>query len=176
MKSWLLARRIALGMLAAAALVIAGFAPVLYLAALLAWQLSNLLEAGTWVALPLTLAFTEHSLLQSGKASAVLPYIPQLIWPWLTSPDILVALHTPVALLLGKLHVALVSALVGLAVMALGALRAQRYMLAIRAEKERRADQLRRVDDYRLDEISPEPIDTRREPYLGTGGNRRLVA
>ena len=162
-------------LLAGVALVITGLLPVLYLLALLAWQFSALFEAGSWVALPATLLFADHLALQGGKAAPVLPFIPHVPWPWLMSPDSLLPLHKLVATLLGRVHVGLVFALAGLALMALGALRARQYTNVIRAEKQRRADQLRRVNDYCLDESRARAFEERREPYMGTGDIRRVA-
>lgn len=168
MKNWIL-------LFAGLALVITGLLPLLYLVALLAWQFSALFEAGSWVALPTTLLFTDHLALQGGKVAPVLPFIPHVSWPWLTSPDSLLPLHKLVASLLGRVHVGLVFALPGLAVITLGALRARRSMSVIRAAEQRRADGLRRVNDYCLDERRARAFEERREPYLGTDDVRRVA-
>jgi hypothetical protein len=158
-----------------AALVIAGLAPVVYLLALIAWQFSALFEAGSWVSLPATLLFTDHSVLQGGKAAPVLPFIPQFPWPWLMSPESLLPLHTVVASLIGRVHVGLAFALAGVAVMALGAQRTRQYVRVIRAEKQRREDRLRRVHDYCLDEGRARGLEDRREPYIGPDNVRRVA-
>ncbi len=149
MKAWF-------ALLFAAVVVIAGVMPVLYCVALLAWQVSVLAQTGSWVALPATLLFSDHALLQGGKAARVLAFIPQ--WPW--------AAHDTVTWILGRVHVGLVPALVGLAVMALGMLGVLRQRAAIRAGKQRDEDRLRRVRDYRREE---DASDGRREPFIGSG-------
>jgi hypothetical protein len=157
------------------ALVIAGLLPVLYCLALFAWQFGALFQAGSWIALPATLLFNDHVALQGGKLAPVLPFIPHMAWPWLMSPESLLALHKLVASFLGRVHVGLVFGLAGLAVMALGALRARNSMSVIRAEKQRRADQLRRVNDYCLDASPARVFQERREPYIGASDVRRVA-
>lgn len=133
-----------------------GLALVLYFAALLGWQLSMLFQAGgTWVPLPATLLFTDQSLLEAGKAAPVLPYIPELPW----SP------HRTVTLVLERVHVGLAFALLGAALMARGLLSSSRQAAALRADRQRREDRLRRVADYRRGDAS---IDGRREPFISS--------
>ena len=63
--------------------------------------------------------------------------------------------------------------------MAFGVLCVRRYSAVLRAEKQRRADQLRRVQDYRLDDSRAHYLDARREPYIGKTSDRppcRLTA
>lgn len=144
----------------AAVLMLAGLVPVLYLVALFVWQISALFQAGSWVPLPATLLFTDHSLLQAGKAAPVLPFIPE--FPW--------AAHKAVVFVLDRVHVGLVPALLGCAIAALGALSALRQMAAIRAQKQRTEDRLRRVRDYRLSGSPADAVDDRREPFIGAAG------
>ena len=165
-----------MGVLMGAALLVAGLLPVLYCAALVTWQFNTLFDAGSWVPLPITLVFSDHSLLQTGKVAPVLPLIPQIPWPWLASPETLAPVHKLATSLLGRVHVGLVFALAGLAVMAFGALRVRQCMSVIRAARERRADRLRRVQDYRLDDSPANIVDERPEPYLGSGSSARRVA
>jgi hypothetical protein len=139
--------------------VLIGLVPVLYFLALAGWQWSASLQAGKWIALPLSLAFSDHSLLQTAQAAPVLPYIPQL--PWIATP--------PVAAMLARVHVALIPALLGLLIIALGSLRALRQRAVMRALKQDNEDRVRRIRDYRRDDTQIEPIDERREPYIGTG-------
>src|SRR5829696_8773981 len=61
-------------LLFAMGLTAGGLALVLYFAALFAWQLGVVFQGGGWVPLPATLLFTDRSLLEVGKAAAVLPY------------------------------------------------------------------------------------------------------
>jgi hypothetical protein len=140
----------------AAALVAGGLALVLYFAALLAWQVTSLLQAGAWVALPATLLVTDQSLLEAGKAAAVLPYIPE--FP--------LAANASVAAVLERVHVGLAFALVGLVLVAWGLLSASRVIAASREEQLRRADRLRRVAEYRRDDGPAGSIDGRREPFI----------
>ena len=143
-------------LLFALGLTAGGLALVLYFAALFAWQLSMLFQAGgSWVPLPATLLFTDQSLLEAGKAAAVLPYIPE--FPWTAQGWVTVVLErVPVGLLFG---------LVGVALTAYGLLTLSRQSAALRAQKQRHEDRLRRVADYRRGEIS---IDGRREPFISS--------
>ena len=156
--------------------VLAGLLPVLYFVALLAWQFTVLFETGSWVKLPLTLVFTDHSLLQAGKAAPVLPFILELPWPWLMHPQSMLPAHKLVTSLLERLHVGMPFAVSGVPVIAFGVLCVRRYSEALRAEKQRRADQLRRVPDYRLDDSRTHYLDARREPYIGKPSDVRRVA
>lgn len=134
-------------------LVVAGLLLVLYFVALLAWQISSLFQAGSWVALPATLLFSEHSF----------AFVPE--FPW--------AAPKALAWVLERMHLGLVFAVPGSAVMALGALGALRQMALIRARKQRNEDRLRRVRDYRRDESRADTVDGRREPFIGSGGSAR---
>lgn len=154
----------------AVVLVVAGLVPVLYFVALVTWQFAALFQAGSWVPLPATLLFTDHSLLQAGKAAPVLAFIPEFSWAWLASPGSLLPAHEAVAWVLGRLHVGLAFALVGLAVMALGALSAFRQMALTRAHKQRNEGWLRRMQDYRDESSAADAVDGRREPFIGPGG------
>jgi len=151
----------------AAVLVVAGLVPVLYFAGLVAWQISALVQAGSWVPLPAMLLFTNHSLAEAGKAAPALAFIPELPWAWLMSPESWLPAHTTVTWILGRLHVGLAFAVVGLAAMALGALGAFRQVAAIRAHRQRDEDRLRRVRDY-LRDGPVDSIDGRREPFISS--------
>ena len=146
-----------MGVLVAGALVIAGLLPVLYFVALLTWQFSVLFEAGSWIPLPATLVFSDHSLLQAGRAVSVLPFIPHVAWPWLMSPESFSPVHPLVTSLLGRLHVGLVFAIAGAVVVAIGVFRAWQYMGVIHAVKPAHG------------------LDDRREPYIGADNVRRVA-
>jgi hypothetical protein len=131
-------------------LVLAGLVPVLYLAALFAWQIVMLFQAGSWVPLPATLLFMDHASLQAGKAAPVLAFIPE--FPW--------AVPRALAWVLDRLHLALLFALIGLALMGHGTLAVLRQTAAIRLARQRDEDRQRRRRDY-------EREDGRREPFIG---------
>ena len=143
-------------LLFALGLTAGGLALVLYFAALFAWQLGVVFQGGGWVPLPATLLFTDHSLLEAGKAAQVLPFIPELPW----SPNRIVTL------VLERVHVGLVFALLGAALMARGLLSSSRHVAALRADRQRHEDRLRRVADYRRTDAGP--IDGRREPFISS--------
>lgn len=129
------------------ALVLLGLLPVLYLLALFAWQMSGIFTAHKWVALPVTLIFTEHTF----------PFLPEFRW---TAP-------AAVAAVLDRVHVGLVPAIAGLALAAFGALRALEQFAGMRAAKRQREDRLRRIQDYRRQPFGIAAPDGRREPYIG---------
>jgi hypothetical protein len=135
-----------------------GLTLAMYFAALFAWQLSMLFQAGgSWVPLPATLLFTDHSLLEAGKAAPVMPFIPELPW----SPN------RTVNLVLERLHVGLLFGLIGAALMARGLLVASRQAAALRVARQRHEDRLRRVADYRRTDAGTS-LDGRREPFISS--------
>ena len=67
---------------------------------------------------------------------------------------------------------ALLPALGGLAAIAIGAFCIVRQKTVIRAEKQRKEDRVRRLQDYRRDPVATDGIDGRREPYIGTRDRR----
>jgi hypothetical protein len=160
MNAWfsLLKRKTAL--LFGAVLAVAGLAPVLYCVALLIWQIAALFLGGSWVALPATLLFTNHAH----------PFIPQFPWAWLASPESLLSAHAAVTWILGRVHLGLVFALVGLPVMGVGVALWFRQRAAIRAEQQRKEDAQRRVRDYLGESNRFDNVDGRREPFIGSGG------
>jgi hypothetical protein len=131
-------------------LVAAGFAGVLYFAGLLAWQIAQAVQTGKWLALPVTLVFTDHAL----------PFLPALPWKG----------HEVLAPLLGKIHFGLPFAIIGLALMALGVLRAMQQAAVKRAVRQDEEDRRRRVRDYRSDDSRVDAVDGRLEPYIGGSG------
>lgn len=131
-------------------LVVTGLVPVLYFVAIFVWQIVALFQAGSWVPFPATLLFSEHSF----------AFIPEFPWP---APKAL-------AWILDRLHLGLVFALPGLAVMALGIFGALGQKALIRAHKQREEDGLRRVRDYRPEGSAADSRDGRREPFIGPGG------
>jgi hypothetical protein len=143
------------------ALIVLGAAPVIYLSALFAWQIATSMQIGSWVPLPAMLLFTDHAPLQAGKAAPVLGFIPDLSWLWRAGADT----PPPAAWILGKLHFAIVPALIGLMIAAHGAFRLLRQGAIIRARRREHEDRLRRMHDYRRQELT---IDTlgRREPFI----------
>jgi hypothetical protein len=86
----------------------------------------------------------------------VLPFIPELPW----SPN------RVVTLVLERMHVGLVFALLGAALTPLGLLSASRHAAALRADRQRHEDRLRRVADYRRTDAGT--IDGRREPFISS--------
>jgi hypothetical protein len=145
------------------ALIVIGAAPVLYLLVLALAQLFTSIKAGAWVALPLTVLFTEPAVLQAGKAAPLAGLIPNLSAAWVAGPD------SPVALvwLLNKVHVALLPALLGAPLLVAGVLKMRNRRVAIQVQKERHEDRLRRVRDYQHDDTVGDALG-RREPFISS--------
>lgn len=143
------------------ALVLAGLLAVLYYVALLAWQWTTALQTRSWISLPATIAFLDHSGLRARKVAPVLDYLPQLPPAWLKDLEASPLVHQAAIVLLDKLHIGVVFALLGLVVMALGALIVMRQRARLTMARRYKEDRLRRVRLYRSGE-------TRREPYFGT--------
>ena len=89
--------------------------------------------------------------------------LPQFPWldprAWLPADEL-------VALALARVDIAVIIAVLGTIAMAAGAFVAIRQTAYLRAEKRRREDGLRRVQQYRADE-GRSPYDSRLEPFLG---------
>ena len=109
-------------------LAIAGLAPVLYAAGLMAWQVVAFFQRGSWAPLPASLLFTTA-----------------------------------------------IPAVVGLAMIWLGWVRARRQYAAIRAMRQHRDDRLRRVRDYQNDSGHAASFDGRREPFISEPRNSRAA-
>jgi hypothetical protein len=173
MNAWFPPRRASAAravLILSAALVVAGLVPLLYFVGLLGWQVVTLFQTRSWVPLPLSLLFSEHSF----------AFIPQFPWAWLASPDSLLAAHTAIVWALGKVHVGLVFGLAGLALGVVGVAGVLRQRALIRAQKQALADRKRRVRDYRNDHSAAPTLDERLEPFISVpkkaraaGGSRR---
>jgi hypothetical protein len=168
MKRWFRLLRARTLLLFFAAVVVVGLLPLVYFGGLVAWQFDVRLDGSKWVALPATLMFIDHALLQSGKAAPVLAYIPQLDWAW-NAREVADGLGPQlVGLILDKLHVGLVPALIGCAIIALGIAGVLRQSALIRMQKDRSKDRVRRIAEYQRDEAR-DALDGRREPFIGAG-------
>ncbi len=76
-----------------------------------------------------------------------------------------------VALALARVDIGVIFAVLGAMAMAAGVLTAMRQTARLHAEKRRREDGLRRVQQYRADEGKC-PYDSRLEPFLGPADRR----
>lgn len=133
-------------------LVLAGAVPVLFLVGLVAWQVVTLVQGGGWVPLPLLLLFSDPSF----------AFVPDLSWIWHASADS----PRPVIWVLSRVHFALLPALAGLALMALGVRGVLKRRAETRALRERHEDRQRRVQDYQREDRSADTLDGRREPFI----------
>jgi len=148
-----------------AALVVAGLVPLLYFVGLLGWQIVTLFQTRSWVPLPVSLFFTEHSF----------AFIPQFPWPWLASPDSLLPAHTAIMWVLSKVHAGLVFGLAGLALGAVGVVGVLKQRALLRAQKQELDDRKRRVRDYRNDHSAPPTLDERLEPFISAPKKARAA-
>jgi hypothetical protein len=152
-----------------AAVAIAGAAPVLYLAGLLAWQVVGLLQRGSWVPLPASLLLTEHSF----------AFLPALGWAWLMSPDSLLPVHSALMWVLGRVHAGAIFGVIGLVLIGLGVLGVLRHYAALRVQRQRAEDRQRRVHDYRNDRNDYGHLaafDGRQEPFISEPRKSRVAA
>jgi hypothetical protein len=149
-----------------ATVALVGLAPVLYLAGLVTWQVVTLFQRGSWVPLPASLLLTEHSF----------AFLPALGWAWLISPDSLLPAHTGLMWVLSRVHAGAIFGVVGIGLIALGALGVRRHYAAIRAHRRRVEDSRRRVQDYRNDEGHAASFDGRREPFITEPSKARAAA
>jgi hypothetical protein len=138
---------------------------LLYFVGLLGWQIVTLFQTRSWVALPVSLLFSEHSF----------AFIPQFPWPWFASPDSLLPAHAAIAWILGKVHAGLVFGLAGLAPGAVGVVGVLRQRALIRMQRQALDDRNRRVRDYRNDHSAPPRLDERLEPFISAPKRSRAA-
>src|SRR5690349_19647257 len=103
----------------AQALVILGLAPVAYAIGLVAWQAVTWVQTRAWVALPGRL-LVDPAALQAPSLAAVAPFIPSLDWAWANHPKVLIMLGRVLGVVLDRMHLGLLVALAGWAVISLG--------------------------------------------------------
>jgi hypothetical protein len=128
------------------ALVLAGLACLLYVSALVSWQITARMETGAWVPLPAALLF-------DGQAGP--RFVPELPAAWLA----MLQAWPPIMEILQRLHIGLLFALPGALLGGLGAYMVVSQRNILRLELQRAEDRLRRVAVYRE--------SARREPYIG---------
>jgi len=142
-------------------LVLVGAVPVLFFAGLIGWQVITLFQGGGWVPLPALLLFSDPSL----------AFVPDLSWIWHASADS----PPPLVWVLSRVHFALLPALAGLAIMAIGVRRVLMQRAALRAQRDQHEDRLRRVQDYQRGDGSADTLDGRREPFFANLPRRRGI-
>jgi hypothetical protein len=133
----------------AQALVILGLAPVAYAIGLFGWQAYTWAVTGAWVALPGHL-LVDPAALQAPRLTAVAPFIPSVDWPWANHPRVAILLGRVLGVILHYLHVGVVAALAGCALIAVGRGIAARQSELIEWQERQRADRLRRAAQYRI--------------------------
>ena len=155
MHAWFSPLRARASLFFSSALILAGLVPVLYLAGVFVWQVIASMQAGKWIALPISLLFTEH-------AYAFLPKVP---WAWFATPDSMLPLHNALAAVLGRVHAGALFGIVGLALVAVGVCGVLKQRAALRAYRQWREDRARRVEEYRRDDTHADAFG-RREPIF----------
>lgn len=130
------------------ALVILGLAPIAYALALVGWQIFTALHGGGWVPLPGRL-LVDASARHAPSLAGIAPFIPAADWPWLGHPKILVMPTRVLAVILDYVHIGVLAALAGWAVIAWGRGLAARQAEVIEWQERLRADRLRRAPQYR---------------------------
>jgi hypothetical protein len=160
-----------------AALLVAGALLVLQLGALLAWQYSVALEIRAWPRLSLALLFADHSQ-ATGAATRFLPYLPELRWPWFRDPQNAATLpHVVLTWLLGKVHLGVPPAVLGVLIGFAGYTLMLRERYALYLARREKEDRLRRRRHYHaLPQdtaaiIEAADVEWRRERAMG--GRRR---
>lgn len=133
----------------AQALVILGLAPAACALALLGWQIFTWLHGSGWVPLPGRL-LVDESARQAPSLAGLAPFLPGVDWPWLDHPKILILPSRVLALVLNSLHIGVLVALAGLALVAWGRRLAARQAEMIEWQERLRADRLRRAAQYRV--------------------------
>lgn len=155
------------------AVALVGLALVAQLAALLLWQYGIALQKASWPKLPLGLLFTDHAKLASTALAPYLEYLPRLEWSWLANRADTSATHVVAVWLVGKLHIGLVPALLGVPLLLGGGRFVLRQMRALAGARRYRADRLRRLNQYRGGPERLEPaFDERPEARLEQVGAR----
>jgi hypothetical protein len=134
--------------LLAQTLVILGLAPVACALALVGWQVYTWLHGGGWVPLPGRL-LVDATLREAPSLAAIAPFIPGVDWPWLGHPTILILPTRVLGVILNGLHLGVLVALVGWALIAWGRALACRQAEVIEWQERLRADRLRRAAQYR---------------------------
>ena len=144
-----LARMARFNRLLAQALVILGLAPVACALALLGWQVFRWLHGGGWVPLPGRL-LVDASAREAPNLATLAPFLPGVDWPWLGHPTILILPTRVLAVILDGLHVGVLFALAGFALIAWGRALAARQTEVIEWQERLRADRMRRAAQYRV--------------------------
>jgi len=123
-------------------LALLGVLPLLYALGLLAWQCLTWLLGEGWVALPARVLL-DHSMLHGPIAG----FIPGIDWAWLGQPHSQLGLRVAV-FLLDHLHVGIVFALLGFAIIRLGSGIAARQAEVLEWQARQHAERRRRVAQY----------------------------
>jgi hypothetical protein len=137
---------------------VAGLALVLQLAALLLWQYGIALQKPSWPRLPIELLFADRAKLATTVLAPYLQYIPRIEWSWLANREDASATHAVAVWLVGKVHIGVAPALLGVPLLMGGSKLLLGRMRALAGARRYRADRLRRIEEYRR-EPSPERLE-----------------
>ena len=87
---------------------------------------------------------------QAPSLAGLAPFLPGVDWPWLDHPKILILPSRVLALVLNSLHIGVLVALAGLALVAWGRRLAARQAEMIEWQERLRAGRPRRAAQYRV--------------------------
>lgn len=118
-----------------------------YALALLAWQAFIWLHTGTWTALPSRL-LVDPTLLEAPRLSSIARFIPSFDWGWANHPQFLRLPGKLLAVLLDRVHLGLLAAAVGYALIEAGRQIMVRQAEILEWQARQRADRMRRVAEY----------------------------
>ena len=134
----------------ATGLMLAGIVLVLHSAGLLLWQYVGMIESRAWTPLPARLWFVDHdAALRHTAAAGVLPFIPELNGSWLTGLQSWPRAHEVASWILGRLHIGVLPAAIGVLLAMAGYLVGKKQRHAASVAKQRTEDRLRRRREYR---------------------------
>lgn len=128
-------------------LAVLGVPFLAYALALLAWQALMWLHTGAWTALPSRL-LVDPTLLESPRLSSVAPFIPSFDWGWANHPQLLRLPSKLLGVVLDRVHLGLLSAAAGYALIAAGRQIMARQAEILEWQARQRADRMRRIAQY----------------------------
>jgi hypothetical protein len=148
MYAWFLVKSAGLWLLGSG-LLLAGALALAYPIGLVLWQYMTTVQTGAAVGLPAGLLFADRALAHGPQIAAVLPYIPHVEWAWLANPGGWLTLHEAVTWTLATVHVGVPFALIAVPLILAGWRLTRRQKVALAVVRMRRADRLRRRQEYR---------------------------
>ena len=128
-------------------LAVLGLPFLAYALSLLAWQAVTWLHTGTWAPLPSRL-LVDPSLLESPRLAGIAPFVPSFEWGWANHAQSLRLANKLLAVLLDRVHLGLLAAAAGYALIEAGRQIMARQAEILEWEARQRADRMRRAAEY----------------------------